>query len=69
MKEYDGFNGLSISLLLRDAAANRGGIASTALTGMLLLAYPQGDRPGIRSAIKNGRASAPVREAVRVGGA
>ena len=53
-KEYDGFNGRSISLLLRDAEANRGGLASTALTGMLLLAYPQGDRPEIRSAIKRG---------------
>jgi hypothetical protein len=40
MTEFDGFNHELIRWLLREAEANRGGIASTALTGMLLLDHP-----------------------------
>lgn len=55
MTEYDGFNHELIRWLLREAQANRGGIASTTLTGMLLLDHPLGDlRSEIRSAIGKG---------------
>jgi hypothetical protein len=55
MTEFDCFNHELIKWLLRDAEANRGGIASTALTGMLLLDHPLGElRSEIRSAIDKG---------------
>jgi hypothetical protein len=55
MTESDCFNHELIRWLLRDPEANRGGIASTALTGMLLLGHPLGElRSEIRSAIDKG---------------
>jgi hypothetical protein len=55
MTEFDCFNHELIKWLLRDAEANRGGIASTVLTGMLLLDHPLGElRSEIRSAIDKG---------------
>ena len=55
IEELDYSNRELIRWLLRDAEANGGGIASTALTGMLLLyGPPQEIRSEIRSAIKKG---------------